>query len=118
MAIDSNLLSTLAEVSAEEAVELLCVEFQLGRSWISFLHTKSRAELKSFLGAIYLRGIVASDVGPIEFYGGPPGQRDYQKGTLLTYLCDAILYNWALYGNYAEMVEGDRSEENQLSVAY
>jgi hypothetical protein len=115
MAIDSNLLKTLAEISAEEAVEILCTEFGLGRSWITFVNTHNRAEIKSFLGAIYLRGIAASDVGPIEFWGGPPGQKGYQKGTLLTYLCDTVLSHWAQDGNYADMVQG--SNEDQLYIA-
>ncbi len=115
MAIDSNLLKELSEISAEDAVELLCKEFGLGRCWITFINTKNRAEIKSFLGAIYLRGIAASDVGPIEFWGGPPSQKGYQKGTLLTYLCDTILSHWALHGNYAEMVQGTH-ETDQLYV--
>jgi hypothetical protein len=115
MAIDSNLLNELAEISAEDAVALLCVEFGLGCSWISFVSTKNRVEIKSFLGAIYLRGIAASDVGPIEFWGGPPNQKGYQRGTLLTYLCDNILSQWALYGNYVEMVQGTH-ETDQLYV--
>ncbi len=112
MAVYSNLFNELSELSAEEAVELLCTEFGLGRSWITFVNTKNRAEIKSFLGAIYLRGIAASDVGPIEFWGGPPGHKTYQRGTLLTYLCDAILCHWAIDGNYADMVQG--SNENQF----
>lgn len=113
MAIDSNLLKELADISAEDAVELLCTEFGFGHSWISFINTKNRAEIKSFLGAIYLRGISASEVGPIEFWGGPPNQKGYQRGTLLTYLCDVILLNWVLHGNYADMVQG-LHETNKL----
>ncbi|MFA5344722.1 MAG: hypothetical protein WC315_00370 [Candidatus Omnitrophota bacterium] len=114
MAIDSNLLNELSEISAEDAIELLCTEFGLGRSWITFVNTHNRAEVKSFLGAIYLRGIAAADVGPIEFWGGPPTRKGYQKGTLLTYLCDAILLHWAIEGNYADMVQG--THEDQLYV--
>ena len=115
MAIDRNLLNELSEISAQEAIELLCTEFQLGRSWISFVRTRNRAELRTFLGATYMNNIAASEVGPIEFWGGPPEQKDYQTGTLLTYLCDAILYNWAVFGNYADMVQG--THEDQLHFA-
>lgn len=31
------------------------------------------------------------EVGPFGFYGGPPTSRGYQKGTILSVLCDVML---------------------------
>jgi hypothetical protein len=34
---------------------------------------------------------LASDIAPIEFYGGPPNRPAWYSGTLLTFLVDRIL---------------------------
>jgi len=44
----------------------------------------------------------ATDV-KIEFVGGPPGQCVWAKGTLLTYVCDRILYHASVYEPYSVM---------------
>jgi hypothetical protein len=104
MPIDSHLYTELGDTTAKEAVELLCNEFNLGRSWITFELNQNRVELKTFLGVTTMAGIRASDVGPIKFWGGPPQGRGLTSGTLLTYLFDAILYNHVLFGHYSEFI--------------
>jgi len=112
MAIYTHVLNELEEVSASEAVELLCQEFGLGHSCICFVNTQSRREVQTFLGASYMEGVAASAVGPIEFIGGPPDNRGLHTGSLLTYLCDVILYDWAILGAYTDLVEGDMKQIN------
>jgi len=107
MAFDTHLLAELSDISAYEAFDLLCTEFSLGGSCISFIRTRNRAEVRTFLTANYLQGVSASDVGPIEFWGGPPQKKSYYSGTLLTYLFDAILHSHALNGNYAELIQNE-----------
>jgi hypothetical protein len=117
MAPDKYLLENLSQTTAYEAIELLCQEFGLGRSVISFLQTKNRAELRTFLTATYLDSMLASDIGPIEFWGGPPAGRRFLRGSLLTYLFDVILFNWAVGGNYADLVCGAQIDhENKLQT--
>lgn len=33
------------------------------------------------------------EVGVLRFYGGPPGKADWYDGTILSMLCDIILFN-------------------------
>jgi hypothetical protein len=42
--------------------------------------------------------ILARNVGPFRFWGGPPGCRRLYTGTLLTFLIDRVLYNDAISG--------------------
>ncbi len=116
MAIDSNLIQELGEIGAGEAIELLCNEFHLDRAFISFVRTKRRSEIKTFLGVPGLNGVLAREFGPLQFWGGPPKARGFHTGTLLTYLCDAILYNWMVYGNYADLVQGMEDESQLYAV--
>ena len=104
MAIDTNLLRNLEGISAHDAFGMLCEDFGLWDSNITFTTTRNRATLRSFLGAVYLKEVDAKLVGPIEFWGGPPECKFYHTGTLLTYLCDAILNQWAITGGYADLV--------------
>ncbi len=54
----------------------------------------------------------ASTIGPIQFVGGPPGNRNYTQGSLLTVLEDLILL--ALCGNQTRRIE--RLEEALASL--
>ncbi len=116
MAVYSNLLKEFSELTASEVIDILCDEFSLSRAWICFTTTGNRVELKTLQGATYLNGVLAIEVGPIEFVGGPPPTRGYCNGTLLTYLCDAILYHWIIFGYYEELVCGDINEGKLLTT--
>jgi hypothetical protein len=104
--IDARLQEEFAGMSASEAVDLLCTEFDAGDTNITFLKTGNRSEIRAFLTATYLDALLASDIGPIEFWGGPPKNRKYFSGSLLTYLFDQILFSWVLHGHYSELVQG------------
>jgi|WetSurMetagenome_2_1015567.scaffolds.fasta_scaffold02484_6 hypothetical protein len=103
--IYDNVLSNLEDISAADAVQLLCNEFYQARSVVVFHNTGNRVEVQNLLLSYGLGSIAASDVAPIEFWGGPPQERKHYNGSLLTYLCDLILYNWVVKGYYADLVE-------------
>lgn|SRR5574340_1162490 len=92
------------EISASEAIMLLCEEFGFNQTPFTFVNTSRRLTLESLKGAVSMGKIAAYSVGPIEFYGGPPGNRHYYIGSLLTMLYDAILYSWKTTGQYSELV--------------
>jgi hypothetical protein len=116
MAVYTSLFETLSDMSAAEVIDVLCHEFSAGRSTITFHNTGNRAEIRSFISAIYLTSVKASDVGPIEFWGGPPKKRDYYTGSLLTYLCDFILNRWKTNNEYADLITG-YNYASQLHIA-
>jgi hypothetical protein len=78
----------------------------MGDTRVCFIRSKNRESLNSFKNKTGLQDLLATDFGPIEFYGGPPGLRDYYKGNLFTLLCDGILNNWARFGTHIALVEG------------
>ncbi len=57
--------------------------------WDGQLYTVERA-LKDVPD--YLLDMRCDDFGVIRFFGGPPGNPGWYEGTLLTMLCDAILF--------------------------
>jgi hypothetical protein len=112
-AIDYHIKKYIEGCSAYDAINLLCEEFGKGQSTITFLLSGQRREIRSFLTAQHLAALQPDDLGPIEFWGGPPNKRASYKGTILTMLCDAVLYSFALHGYYAEMVQGSQHEQEK-----
>jgi hypothetical protein len=110
MRIDDHIKSYLDGCTAADAINLLCEEFGKGRTVVTFIKSGQRRELQSLAEASHLHSLAPEDLGPIEFYGGPPNNKKYYCGTLLTMLCDAVLYNHAMYGHYEEMVLGSEHE--------
>lgn len=110
MRIDDHIKSYLEGCTAADAINLLCEEFNKGQTTIVFLRSDLRREIKSFLIDSNLHLLAPEDLGPIEFWGGPPTKRGHYKGTLMTMLCDAVLYSHAMYGYYEEMVLGPKHE--------
>jgi hypothetical protein len=117
-AIDARIRDYVAGITAAETVNLLCEEFGKGRSIITFVKSGTRRDIRSLLTATHLEQLAPEDFGPIQFWGGPPTRRTHFTGTLLTMLCDSVLYDWATKGHYVEMVEGRTDdEEDRLSVS-
>jgi hypothetical protein len=104
MRIDDNLRNELGEISAKDAADLLCTDFNRGDTIVTYLLTKTTTTARNIKKKVGSTTISADDVSPIVFWGGPPGNKRYYKGTLLTMLCDAILYDWATIGSYSELV--------------
>ncbi len=99
-----NMEKEFGEISAGEAIMLLCEEFGYSQTPFTFVTTSRRVTLQTLKNASCMGKIAAYSVGPIEFYGGPPGKRQYYVGSLLTMLYDAILYSWKTTGQYEELV--------------
>jgi hypothetical protein len=109
MRIDAKLQRELEGVSAKEAAEIICNEFGRGEHLFTYALTERASTPKRVMEQKGVAGISAEEISPICFYGGPPGNRKFYRGTLLTWLCDLILFSWATEGNYADMViDGDK----------
>lgn len=116
-AIDACIRDYVSGITAAETVNLLCEEFGKGQSIIMFVKSGTRREIRSLLLENCLGQLAPEDVGPIQFWGGPPTRRGHFIGNLLTMLCDSVLYDWATKGHYIEMVEGRMGdEENRFSI--
>lgn len=50
----------------------------------------------------YLLDVRGGDFGVIRFYGGPIAKAKYYNGTILTMLCDAVLFEMYSHGMVAE----------------
>jgi len=103
---DTRLRHELAGMSAKEASEIICNEFNLGYLPLTFALTGKETcahKIAQQKGAVT---ISASDISPIKFFGGPPNARGYYQGTLLTLVCDLVLFYWKTKGHYTDMVLG------------
>jgi hypothetical protein len=104
MNIDSKLLRELEGLSAKEAAEIIINEFGDGETVFYFVLT-GNASCANIIAKNKDAGrILAEEISPIRFLGGPPNNRTWHKGTLLTWVCDLVLSAWATNGAYAEMV--------------
>lgn len=106
MSIDTNLQTELADITVADAIGVLCRDLGMGNTGICLVATNKRVVIRSYLGSVYLKDALAVNFGPIEFWGGPPNKRDYHRGSLLTLLCDSILFRWSVDGSYADLVQG------------
>lgn len=105
--IDTYLRTHFENVTAIAVLQMLCDDFsRVGRS-IKFCHS-GRVYLITDLFRLYEETNIdcaASLVGPLRFYGGPPHERAWYTGSLLTVLFDQILDAWECYGDYRDLVE-------------
>jgi hypothetical protein len=102
-----NLTTTIDKLSITDAIDILLHEFNLEHLAITFILTGRRYFLEEFKKAHPIKLLSSVDAcmcGPIEFWGGPPFQRNYYRGNLLTCVWDAILYTHFTQGNYADLV--------------
>jgi len=107
-----NLTVAIDKLSIADALDILLHEFGLKHIAITFIITGTRYTLEEFKrvhSTKLLSSVDASKCGPIEFWGGPPFQRDYYQGNLLTCVWDAILYTHFAQGNYADLVCNESS---------
>jgi hypothetical protein len=104
MNIDSKLLRELEGLSAKEAAEIIANEFGDGETLFYFALTGRPSCANIIAKNKDAYRINAEEISPIRFMGGPPNNRTWHKGTLLTWVCDMVLYAWAKDGSYAEMV--------------
>jgi len=89
-----SLPKRLAYITVEKASKLLV---KMGRGqekiwWMSAKDEEAAFEWTASLFSGYgVKGCFAARIHIIEFYGGPPGQMQLCKGTLLTLLVDRLL---------------------------
>lgn len=84
--------------SARLAFTMLLEDWGMGTKtfmWSGQLYTVARA-LKDVPD--YLLDIRCDDFGVIRFFGGPLGKSKWYEGTVLTMLCDAVLFE--MYAAY------------------
>lgn len=88
-------VSGLHNISAETAITNLCniLNVRCDPIILNGLYTTTKQLLQDFSGG---NKLLASDVAPIEFYGGPPNRSAWYRGTLLTFLVDRILTTYLL----------------------
>ncbi len=106
--MDKHLYNNLCELSAQDAILILIKEFGEDTNLIMFKGTKRVVSLRD-LAKEYTNcpSVLATQVSPINFRGGPPGWEDYFDGSLLTMLCDRVLKAWHLRGEYEDLVESE-----------
>ena len=104
MNIDAKLLRELEGLSAKEAAEIIVNEFGDGDTIFYFALTGRPSCANMIMKNKDAGRILAEEISPIRFMGGPPNNRTWHKGTLLTWVCDLVLYAWTQTGAYAEMV--------------
>jgi hypothetical protein len=103
---DSKLRQELAGMSAKEAAEIICNEFNLGHMPLIFALTGKETCAYKILQTKGAVTISASDISPIKFFGGPPNARGHYQGTLLTLVCDLVLFYWTTKHQYTDLVIG------------
>lgn len=102
-----NLTAIIDKLSIIDALDILLHEFGLKQTTITFILTGKRYSLEAFKKAHstnLFSTVDASRCGPIEFWGGPPFQRDYYQGSLLTCVWDAILHAHFTQNSYTDLV--------------
>ncbi len=106
--MDKYLYQNLCELSVQEAITILLNEFDAANTMIMFKGTHRIVPI-SQLAKEYadIKGVLATNISPISFRGGPPGGEDYYDGSLLTMLCDKVLKAWHLRGEYEDLVEAE-----------
>jgi hypothetical protein len=108
MKIDNKLRHELEGLTAKEAAELICNEFNVGYESFTYILSDRKSCAKSILALPGADRISAEEISPIEFWGGPPTKRQFYRGTLLTWVCDLVLHAWATKGWYTDMVMDDK----------
>jgi len=109
MRFDAKLQRELQGISAKEATEIICNEFHRGDYLFTYSLTDRVSTPKRLMEQKSIAGIGAEEISPISFYGGPPGHRKFYNGSLLTWLCDLVMYAWVTEGSYEDMVvNGDQ----------
>ncbi|MFA5344719.1 MAG: hypothetical protein WC315_00355 [Candidatus Omnitrophota bacterium] len=97
----------LSKLSAARAVNYLNYSFDAGFEEIEINGVKSTpVALMSDLPG--LQTVLACEVAPLSFWGGPPGKRTWYDGSLLTLLADHIMRaadagNLALLGRFLNL---------------
>ena len=105
--IDTNLMVEFSEMTACEAGQLMEDEFGEGKVAFTYPLTGRTATGFDIIKQKGSNLILATDVSPIMFYGGPPGKRMLFRGSLLTMLLDRVLYKWVTHNEYSELVLGN-----------
>ncbi len=111
---DVNLKLHLRGITCEDALTLLMDEFKASNHTIVWALTQRATTPSALYKNRQYRGMDADLVGPIKFWGGPPNNRKFVKGSLLTYLCDQILMEWALDRAHRDLVEEPPKESQSL----
>jgi hypothetical protein len=95
----SQLIARLQNINAIRVINYLYYTFNASRNLIILngFHTMPEKLIKDFPGIEYL---LAKEIGPLKFRGGPPNKIAWYDGTLLTLIIDKILNTY---------VEGDQS---------
>ena len=100
----TNLERELGQVTAEEAAQILCEEFNFGKAEVTFASGRA-IDIEHIRATVAGHPVSAQDVGPLRFWGGPPnGEARLFLGTLLTFLFDRIMYHNIISGAYADLV--------------
>lgn len=98
-------LSNITIYEAKQILEEMTLEYLLTEI-VSIDWTAQVARRKTTISAeyhvVWNHYDFAADVR-VEFVGGPPGVAQWYSGTLLTYVCDRILYHASVYTSQAVM---------------
>jgi hypothetical protein len=85
-----QLMTRLNNIKAMRVINYLHYTFNAGRNLIVLngLHTMPEKLAKDFPG---IECLLAREIGPLKFRGGPPNKVAWYDGTLLTLIIDKIL---------------------------
>jgi hypothetical protein len=94
-----NLRSRFQDMGAEEAIALLEGVFNFGSGMIEWPNGR-QTTVSGLRSDVAEANVLACEVGPLKFWGGPPQPKNSPRmftGSLLTFLLERILYEWAYY---------------------
>jgi hypothetical protein len=87
-----KLKEQLSGLSTKHALTLLSLQYKRGGAVLFFNGERYTVDSALIDLPEYLLEIRCGGFGAIQFYGGPPNKGTWYPGTILTLLCDAILY--------------------------
>lgn len=98
-------LSHITIYEAKQILEKMTLEYMLTEivsvDWASQV-THRKTTVSAEYHVVWNHYDFAADVR-VEFVGGPPGVAKWYRGTLLTYVCDRILYHASVYTPHSVM---------------
>jgi hypothetical protein len=88
-----NLKKQLEGLSARAALATLVERYRMSTK--SFIFSGELYTIRSALTDIpeWLLDMPCGGFGSLRFYGGPPGAATWYEGSILTMLCDAVLFD-------------------------
>jgi hypothetical protein len=108
----------MALITGINAIQAYQIIRNLGNPKVHIFASGKLYEVAELVTEDCVRGIQATEVGPLMFWGGPPKRLQYYTGNLFTLLCDRILDRIQVNGYQAarEAICHPQPAENKVKV--